>query len=108
MEVTTLSSSAGPVTSSTKDGKNGQRPTFPAVFTTCPFRTNMSREEHLCQVVSIGRWSEQAGCTGILIYTDNSTLDPWMIAQVILQNTRMLCPLVAVQPVYLHPYSVAK
>jgi alkanesulfonate monooxygenase len=68
----------------------------------------MTREEHLRQVVSVARWSEGAGCSGILVYTDNSTLDPWLIAHIILQNTRSLAPLVAVQPVYLHPYTVAK
>src|SRR6266566_3812159 len=42
----------------------------------------------------------------MLIY--NSKLDPWLVSQIIIQNTRSLCPLVAVQPVYMHPYSVAK
>ena len=37
-----------------------------------------------------------------------SLLDAWLVSQVIIQNTRTLCPLVAVQPVYMHPYTVAK
>jgi alkanesulfonate monooxygenase len=35
-------------------------------------------------------------------------VDPWLVAQVIVENTSSLSPLVAVQPVYMHPYTVAK
>jgi alkanesulfonate monooxygenase SsuD/methylene tetrahydromethanopterin reductase-like flavin-dependent oxidoreductase (luciferase family) len=42
------------------------------------------------------------------VYTDNSIVDPWLVSNIILQNTKKLCPLVAIQPVYMHPYSVAK
>lgn len=59
-------------------------------------------------IIDVARWSEEAGCEGILVYTDNSLVDPWQVAQIIIQNTRQLCPLVAVQPSYMHPYSVAK
>ena len=43
-----------------------------------------------------------------LVYTDNGLLDPWLVAQFVIQSTSALSPLVAVQPVYMHPYSVAK
>jgi len=43
-----------------------------------------------------------------LIYTDNGLVDPWLIAQAMITHTERLCPLVAVQPVYMHPYAVAK
>jgi alkanesulfonate monooxygenase len=33
---------------------------------------------------------------------------PWLVAQVVLQNSCTLCPLVPVQPIYMHPYAVAK
>lgn len=56
----------------------------------------------------MARWSEQYGCKGILVYTDNSLVDAWLVSQIIVENTRELCPLVAVQPIYMHPYSVAK
>jgi alkanesulfonate monooxygenase len=56
----------------------------------------------------VARWSEEAGCEGILVYTDNSLLDPWLCAQIVIQSTRKLVPLVAVQPIYMHPYGVAK
>src|SRR2546430_4749483 len=34
------------------------------------------------------RWSEDAGCRGILVYTDNRLVDPWLVAQLIVENTR--------------------
>ncbi len=77
------------------------------LFSTCPSSLT-TPDGYLKRVADVARWSENAGCTGILIYTDNTLVDPWMVSQVILQNTASLCPLVAVQPVYMHPYSVAK
>jgi len=59
-------------------------------------------------VIDVARWSEDAGCRGILVYSDNGLLDPWSLSQLIILNTTALCPLVAVQPVYTHPYWVAK
>src|SRR5262247_2400804 len=78
------------------------------VFSTCPYSSAVERERFLPYVMDVARWSEQAGCRGILVYTDNSTVDPWLVSQIIIQSTEALCPLVAVQPVYMHPYSVAK
>ena len=83
---------------------------FPAeltVFSTCPSSTT-TPDKYLERVATVARWSDDAGCAGMLVYTDNSLVDPWLISQSILQNTRSLAPLVAVQPVYMHPYAVAK
>src|SRR5207249_1645163 len=44
----------------------------------------------------------------IIVYSDNRLLDPWLVSHSIIQNTTSLCPLVAVQPIYMHPYAVAK
>jgi len=77
------------------------------VFSTCPSSATAS-QDYAERVAQVARWSERAGCSGILIYTDNSIIDPWMVSQIILQNSVSLCPLIAVQPVYMHPYSVAK
>ncbi len=35
-------------------------------------------------------------------------LDPWLLAGIVLERTEQISPLVAVQPAYMHPYSVAK
>ena len=59
-------------------------------------------------MIDVARWSEEAGCEGILVYTDNSLVDPWLVSQIIIQHTTRLCPLIAIQPVFMHPYSVAK
>ena len=78
------------------------------VFSTCPQSKDVDKSLYLKNVADVARWSEEAGCKGILVYTDNSIADPWLVGQIIIQNTERLSPLVAVQPVYLHPYSVAK
>ncbi len=78
------------------------------VFSTCPQSCAVDRESYFQSVIDIARWSEEAGCEGILVYADNSLVDPWLVSQIIIQHTKSLCPLVAVQPVYMHPYSVAK
>ena len=60
------------------------------------------------QVVEVSRWSDRAGYQGILIYTDNGLVDPWLVAQIVVESTERILPLVAVQPIYMHPYTVAK
>ena len=61
------------------------------VFSTCPYSSAVERERFLPYVVDVARWSEQAGCRGILVYTDNSTVDPWLVSQIIIQSTEALC-----------------
>jgi alkanesulfonate monooxygenase len=78
------------------------------VFSTCPQSRDVERSAYPGLVADVARWSEAAGCEGILVYTDNGIIDPWLVAQLIIQATDRLCPLVAVQSVYMHPYTVAK
>jgi alkanesulfonate monooxygenase len=78
------------------------------IFSTCPQSSQIPKEDYLKNVADVARWSEQYGCKGILVYTDNSLVDPWLVSQLVIQSTTSLCPLVAVQPVYMHPYTVAK
>jgi alkanesulfonate monooxygenase len=68
----------------------------------------MERQAYIRRVQEFARWSEDAGCEGILVFSDNSQLDPWLVSQAIVGATRRLRPLVAIQPAYMHPYSVAK
>lgn len=77
-------------------------------FSTCAPSNKIDRDSYVSEVIRVAQWSEAAGCEGILVYTDNGLVDPWLVAQVIVQNTERICPLVAVQPAYMHPYSVAK
>ena len=78
------------------------------VFSTCPSSATSDKVGYMQRVADVARWSERAGCRGILVYTDNSLIDPWLISQIIVQSTERLSPLVAIQPIYMHPYSVAK
>jgi len=78
------------------------------VFATCPPSYTADPRTYRTQIGEVARWSEEAGCEGTLVYTDNAIVDPWLVAQTIVLATSRLCPLVAVQPVYLHPFAVAK
>jgi alkanesulfonate monooxygenase len=68
----------------------------------------LDQAEYARRVADVARWSEAAGCEGILVYTDNSIADPWLVSQIVIESSERLAPLVAIQPVYMHPYSVAK
>jgi alkanesulfonate monooxygenase len=78
------------------------------IFSTCPQSKDVEPTLYLSRVADISRWSEEAGYQGILVYTDNSIVDPWLVSQIVVESTERLCPLVAIQPVYMHPYAAAK
>lgn len=78
------------------------------IFSTCIASNNWSKDDYVQRVIDVARWSEEHGYKGMLVYTDNSLVDPWLVSQIVLQHTTTLCPLVAIQPIYMHPYSVAK
>jgi len=77
------------------------------LFSTCP-PSSQYGGDYLRKVEDVADWCDDAGFEGILVYTDNSLVDPWLISQVILSRTSHLAPLVAIQPVYMHPYTAAK
>jgi len=78
------------------------------IFTTCPTTLLAQPRDCIRQLKEMARASEEAGCEGILVFTDNAQLDPWLVSQIIIEATERISPLVAIQPVYMHPYSVAK
>jgi len=80
----------------------------PKIFSTCPADLLAQPDIAMRRLKEIARWSEDAGYEGILVFTDNGQLDPWLVSQVIIEATDRLCPLVAIQPTYMHPYTVAK
>ena len=54
-------------------------------------------------------WADRYGCAGVLIFAGNDThIEPWVIAQFILERTTHLSPLIAVNPIYMHPFAAAK
>jgi alkanesulfonate monooxygenase len=78
------------------------------IFSTCPLSAKAARGTCLRELQDFARASEGAGHEGVLVVTDNGQLDPWLVSQIILESTARLCPLVAIQPAYMHPYCVAK
>lgn len=78
-----------------------------AIFSTCPQSRDGLTPDYHRHVVNVAHWSEEACCEGILIYTDNGIVDPWLVAQIVVQNTTRLAPLVALQAVYMHPFTAA-
>ncbi len=78
------------------------------VFSTTPQSKDVPGPEYAERVAQVARWSEEAGCEGILVYSDNGLVDPWLVSQLVIQSTDRVAPLVAIQPVYMHPYTAAK
>jgi alkanesulfonate monooxygenase len=78
------------------------------LFTTCPISTLEHPRTAVRKLEEVAHWSERAGCEGMLVFSDNRQLDPWLVAQVVIEATEQLSPLIAIQPAYMHPYTVAK
>src|SRR5438046_8893512 len=78
------------------------------VFSRRPVSAQAQSDRCVRELQEFARASEDAGHAGALVSTGNSRLDPWLVSQIIVECTERLCPLVAIQPAYMHPYSVAK
>ncbi|HAC16528.1 MAG TPA: alkanesulfonate monooxygenase [Bacteroidetes bacterium] len=78
------------------------------LFTTTPQSVELTRYQFLKEMKRIPRQSEKYGYKGILVYSDNRLADPWMMTEMILEETTHLLPMIALQPMYMHPYTVAK
>src|SRR5262249_42165735 len=72
------------------------------VYTLMPEYKSPGDASYLGALRRMAMMSEEFGCRGMLIFTDNSQLDPWLIAQEVIESTKALSPLVAVQPIYMH------
>ncbi len=59
-------------------------------------------------VSDIGRYADQYGYEGILFHFNHRMMDPFILGSQIIQNTRRLSPIIAVQPPYASPVSTAK
>lgn len=77
------------------------------VFSACPVSVGNAPKSYLKRARDVARWSERNGCRGALVHADTRLLDPWLVAQVMVQGTRALSPLVAVQPAHMHPFTAA-
>ena len=55
-------------------------------------------------IVEQARWSEEAGCRGALIFSDNEQLEAWTAAQMIVASTERFVPLIAGLLLMIVPY----
>lgn len=78
------------------------------LFTTTPQSVNFTGASFADEVKKIAVESEKYGYRGTLIYSDNRLADPWTVTGLLLGETTSLLPMIALQPVYMHPYTVAK
>ena len=77
------------------------------VFPAIPRNSDSSK--YVDELMRVARFSERNGFAGILLFASNDTLvEPWSIAQHILAHTAASSPLIAVNPIYMHPFTVAK
>jgi alkanesulfonate monooxygenase len=76
---------------------------FPAIS------RNPESARYIDELMRVARFSDRNGFAGILLFAGNDTLvEPWSIAQHILAHTEESSPLIAVNPIYMHPFTVAK
>lgn len=67
-------------------------------------QSNLS--DSLCKFIAD---SDKAGLDGILMFQNQSNeLEPWVFGQTLCEHSGRLSPLIAVNPVYFHPYMVAQ
>ncbi|WP_433040535.1 LLM class flavin-dependent oxidoreductase [Dactylosporangium sp. CS-033363] len=78
------------------------------VYTTAPASVGLDGPAYRRRLADITAWTESAGGVGMLVYSDNTLIDPWLVAQLILDESERVAPLVAVQPVYVSPYAAAR
>ena len=79
------------------------------VYAVCPaIQPSETGPEHLETIRTTAAWTEDAGLDGLLIVVFNQTLAPWAAAHAIIESSERLAPLVALQPLYTHPFELAR
>ncbi|WP_217578058.1 LLM class flavin-dependent oxidoreductase [Mesorhizobium sp. GbtcB19] len=75
----------------------------------CPaFDDGMPGQEYMESIKTSAMRSERHGFSAMLVYSDHQQFDPWLAANHLMSFTKKISPLVAVQPLYTHPFTVAK
>jgi alkanesulfonate monooxygenase len=76
---------------------------FPAIS------RNRDPARYIEELMHVADLSDRSGFEGILLFAGNDVfVEPWSMAQHILAHTKRNSPLIAVNPVYMHPYTAAK
>lgn len=80
---------------------------LPRIFTVVPRTPDARRYSE--DLDDLTRWSDRSGCAGVLLFTGTNTpIDPWVAAQRIISQSQSLEPIIAVNPAFMHPLSVAR
>jgi alkanesulfonate monooxygenase len=78
------------------------------IYSTCLSSIGYREQSHLQKLVEMAGWAEDAGYRGALVYSDATSMDAWMAAQAAIANTTTFVPLVAVQPIDMSPFALAR
>jgi alkanesulfonate monooxygenase len=68
----------------------------------------VGKEDYYSYIKNIIELTERYNFYGTLIYYNHETLDPWQVISIILNNSKTLKPLIAVQPYVMPPFYLAK
>jgi alkanesulfonate monooxygenase len=70
---------------------------------------NRDPAKYVGELMQVARCIDRCGFEGILLFAGNEVfVEPWAMAQHILQHTQRTSPLIAVNPIYMHPFTAAK
>lgn len=76
---------------------------FPAIS------RNRDPRSYAGELMRVARFADHNGFEGILLFEGNDVfVEPWAMAQHIMAETARSSPLIAVNPVYMHPFTAAK
>jgi alkanesulfonate monooxygenase len=76
---------------------------FPAIS------RNRDPNNYVAELMRVAQFADRNGFTGILLFEGNDVfVEPWAMAQHIMAETTRSSPLIAVNPVYMHPFTAAK
>ncbi|MBR0737527.1 LLM class flavin-dependent oxidoreductase [Bradyrhizobium liaoningense] len=76
---------------------------FPAIS------RNRDPRTYVGELMRVARFADQNRFEGILLFEGNDVfVEPWAMAQHIIAETARSSPLIAVNPVYMHPFTAAK
>lgn len=76
---------------------------FPAIS------RNRDPKKYVGELMRVAEFADRNGFEGILLFEGNDVfVEPWAMAQHILAATTQSSPLIAVNPVYMHPFTAAK
>jgi alkanesulfonate monooxygenase len=78
------------------------------IYSTCRSSIRYGLQSHMRKLLETARWAEEAGCRGALLYTDCTSMDVWTAAQAAIVSTTTFVPLVAVQPMDMTPFALAR